>query len=115
MARARTQPAPTTKGNNIMPLSDDQIRTLLSKTRQKGVYTERLNEFIESGQAGVSVNEQWADLSGKNDTTLKQWLEAAKEKKEALEGADKVIVKSDDEKVYLINLAHVEGLAEAAV
>jgi hypothetical protein len=102
------------KGNGIMPLSNDQIMALLSKTRQKGVYTDRLNEFIASGEGGLCVNEQWPDLGGKKATTLKQGFEAAKDKKEASEGADKVIVKTDEDKVYLINLAHVEGVEVAA-
>src|SRR5215467_4111015 len=108
------------KGNKkVAGLTNDQIMALLSKTRQKGVYTERLNDFIGSGEPGICVNDTWADLSGKKATTLKQGFEAAKDKKEAAEGADKVIVKSDKaedgtERVYLINLAHVEGLPEAA-
>lgn len=119
MARARktaTTGSDNQKGNNNMAALDhDQIMALLSKTRQKGVYTERLNEFISGGEQGISVNETWADLRGKKATTLKQGFEAAKDKKEALDGADKVIVKSDKaedgtESVYLINLALVEGV-----
>lgn len=88
-----------------MALTHEQIQALLSKTRQKGVYTERMNEFLASGEGGICVNETWADLAGKKATTLKQGFEGAKEKKDVAEGADKVIVKSDEEKVYLINLA----------
>jgi len=103
-----------TKGNGrIMPLSNEQIMALLSKTRQKGVYTDRLNEFLASGEQGIEVNSTWPDLGGKKATTLKQGFEAAKDKKEANEGADKVIVKTDEEKVYLINLALVEGVEAA--
>lgn len=122
MARARKQTAvaegnsDTTKGNNkVAGLNQEQIMALLSKTRQKGVYTDRLNDFITSGEQGISVNETWADLRGKKATTLKQGFEAAKDKKEAADGADRVIVKSDKaedgtETVYLINLALVEGV-----
>ena len=123
MARARKQASATSdsnteqKGNNRMAasLTTDQIMALLSKTRRKGEYTELLNEFVESGEAGVSVGEKWPHLSGKKATTLKQGFEAAKDKKEAVDGADKIVVKSDKgddgaESVYLINLALVEGV-----
>ena len=120
MARTRkaaTAAEPKEKGNNRMAasLTTDQIMALLSKTRRKGEYTELLNEFVESGEAGVSVGEKWPHLSGKKATTLKQGFEAAKDKKEAVDGADKIVVKSDKgddgtEGVYLINLALVEGV-----
>jgi hypothetical protein len=97
-----------------MPLTNEQILELLSKTRQKGQYVSILNEFVTSEQAGVSVNDTWPALAGKKATTLKQGFESAKDKKEAVDGADKVIVKADGDRVFLINLAHVEGVEVAA-
>jgi len=93
-----------------MGLTPEQIDALLSKTRTKGEYVVSLNEFLSSGEAGVCVNDQWKQMGGKKATTLKQGFEAAKDKKEANDGADKVIVKTDEEKVYLINLALVQGV-----
>ena len=128
MSRPRSKPVAQTVTPTVTPterngykmagMDNAAILALLSKTRQKGVYTDRLNEFITSEEAGICVNDTWADLGGKRASTLKQGFEAAKEKKEALDGADKVIVKTDKtgegdnavERVYLINLAHVEGV-----
>jgi hypothetical protein len=86
-------------------MSPEQIAALLGKTRQKGLYTKYMGEFLESGEAGVHVNEQWVDLATKKDTTLKQGFEGVKEKKDAPEGADKVKVIASEGQVFLINLA----------
>lgn len=86
-------------------LTAEQIQALLGKTRQKGLYTQFLNEFIESGEMGVNVNEQWVELRDKKATTLKQGFEGAKDKKEAVEGADQIKVISNEDQVFLVNLA----------
>lgn len=97
-------------------LTAEQIQALLGKTRQKGVYTEKLNEFLASGESGVSVNETWMELKDKKDSTLKQGFEAAKEKKEAAEGSEFVKVIVNEGQVFLINLkaAGLETVAEEA-
>ena len=97
-------------------LTAEQIQALLGKTRQKGIYTEKLNEFLASGEAGVSVNETWMELKDKKDSTLKQGFEAAKEKKEAGDGSEFVKVIVNEGQVFLINLqaAGVPVEAEAA-
>lgn len=91
-----------------MPLSEDQIRSLLSNTRTKGQYITYLNEFIESGEPGECANEKWLDLAEKKSSTLKQGFENAKDNKAAHPDAQnvKVVVSGDkdDAKVYLINL-----------
>jgi uncharacterized protein YfaS (alpha-2-macroglobulin family) len=88
-------------------LSSEQIAKLLGKTRQKGLYTEKLNEFLQSGEMGVSVKETWVEMRDKKDTTLKQGFDNAKGTKEANEGAElvKVVASKEDNDVYLINLA----------
>lgn len=86
-------------------LTAEQIQALLGKTRSKGVYTTRLNEFVASGDMGISVKETWVEYRDKQANTLKQGFEGAKEKKEAAEGSDQVKVIKQDEDVFLINLA----------
>ena len=91
-------------------LNAEQIAALMQKTRQKGIYIERLNQFLASGEAGISVNETWVDLKDKKDTTLKQGFENAKDNKDASEGSENVKVIANEGQVFLINLA-VAGLA----
>lgn len=95
----------TNGGNRMAGLTADQISTLLGKTRQKGVYIQYLNQFVNSGEQGVCVNETWADLTDKKATTLKQGFENAKDNKEAAPGSENVKVIANEDKVYLINLA----------
>jgi hypothetical protein len=112
MARSRksaTQEPQTTstnerQGRTMAGLTADQIAALLGKTRQKGVYIQYLNQFLESGESGICVNEQWVDMKDKKASTLKQGFENAKENKEAGEGSEFVKVIANEEKVYLINL-----------
>lgn len=98
-------------------LSPEQIQALLGKTRQRGIYEEKLIEFVNSGEAGVEVNSQWVELADKKDTTLKQGFENAKQKAhvmEATEGkAELIKVIANEDRVYLVNLAHVEGAVPA--
>jgi len=96
-----------------MALTAEQIAALMQKTRQKGIYIERINQFLASGEAGVSVNETWVDLKDKKATTLKQGFENAKDHKDAAEGSEHVKVIANEDQVFLINLA-VAGLAEEA-
>ena len=95
-------------------LTAEQIQALLGKTRQKGVYIQYLNEFLESGESGVCANDQWIALRDKKASTLKQGFEGAKENKEAKEGSEFVKVIANEEKVYLINL-QAAGLESEAV
>lgn len=85
-------------------LTPEQIQALLGKTRQKGVYIQYLNQFLDSGESGVCVNDEFIDLRDKKATTLKQGFENAKENKEAKEGSEFVKVIANEDKVYLINL-----------
>jgi hypothetical protein len=85
-------------------LTAEQIAQLLGKTRQKGVYIQYLNQFLQSAESGVCVNEQWIDLKDKKASTLKQGFENAKENKEAADGSEFVKVIANEDKVYLINL-----------
>lgn len=95
-------------------LSADQISALLSQTRTKGQYSIYLASFLDSGEQGVCVNEQWADLRDKKASTLKQGFENAKDSKGAHADAEFVKVISNDDKVYLINLKAAGLEAEAA-
>ena len=88
-----------------MSLTPEQIAELLGGTRTKGDYVVKLNSFVESGEAGVCVNEQWLEMKDKKAQTLKQGFEAAKEKKDAVEGSANVKVIAKGDLVFLINLA----------
>ena len=102
-----------------MPLSPDEVRAIYAKRRTKGLYDSLLVEFLESGDNGVSVKEQWAELADKKAQTLKQGFENSKDRKGAPEGSDQIDVIVDGENVYLINkvVAGIEAedaeLAEA--
>jgi hypothetical protein len=122
MARQRRTATPTVEPQNerkevkrMAGLTPEEIKALLGKARQKGVYEQHLIEFVKSGEGGVNVKETWADMD-KKATTLKQGFENAKDKAHVMEQTDgaagnvKVIV--SDENVFLINLGAVE--AEAA-
>jgi hypothetical protein len=93
-------------------LTPEAVAALLSKTRTKGQYIQYLNEFVDSGEMGVEVGEQWVALKDKKGTTLKQGFDNAKDNKEAREGSENVQVIKQDEKVYLVNLAHEELSAQ---
>lgn len=92
-----------------MALTAEQISALLSGSRSKGQYNTYLEQFLESGEGGVCVNDEWADLAGKSASTLKQGFENAKAKSEN-ENAKmvKVLTAGEDKEskqVFLINLA----------
>ena len=111
-----TNVAQTERGSKKMAgLSPDQVAALLSKTRTKGQYIQYLNEFIDGGEMGVEVGEQWVALKDKKGTTLKQGFDNAKDNKEAHEGAENIQVIKQDEKVYLVNLSHEELATNAEV
>ena len=94
-----------------MPLTPDQIKSIYAKRRTKGLYNSLLDAFMESGDPGISVKEEWAtQLGEKKATTLKQGFENAKDRKDAPEGSELVDVIVDGEDVFLINRAHTEGL-----
>lgn len=95
-------------------LTPEQIQALLGASRSKGQYIVYLNKFIDSGEGGVCVNDEWVDLADKKPATLKQGFENAKTNKEAGEGAENVKVMVNEEKVYLINLATAGVAAEDA-
>lgn len=116
MARRREKPSNTevqespttptlTQERGIMALTPEQIQALLGKTRSKGQYVEYINEFVNSGEGGVCANDQWVAIRDKKATTIKQGFENAKQNKEAVEGAENVKVISNEDKVFLINLA----------
>jgi hypothetical protein len=109
MARKRNTATSTNNTNTgehkMAGLSAEQIAQLLGKTRTKGQYVVYLNQFLESGEGGLCVNEQWVDLRDKKAATLKQGFEGAKDNKEAQDGSENVKVIANEDKVYLINLA----------
>jgi len=102
-----------------MPLSPEQIRSIYAKRRTKGLYNELLEQFMASGENGVSVREQWPTQftwdaekeegeRGKQATTLKQGFENAKDRKDAPEGSELIDVIVDGDEVYLINRAQMD-------
>lgn len=87
-----------------MALTAEQVKAIYAKRRTKGQYNGMLDEFLASGDNGVSVKEEWAtQLGEKKATTLKQGFENAKDRKDAPEGSDLVDVIVDGEDVFLIN------------
>jgi CelD/BcsL family acetyltransferase involved in cellulose biosynthesis len=74
----------------------------------------RLNEFLDSGEGGVDVQAEWMEFRERKTSTLKQGFENARSNKEAAEGSDNVKVITNEDHVYLINLAIAGEEAEAA-
>jgi hypothetical protein len=97
----------------VQGLSAEQINALMAGSRTKGQYSEALGTFLESGEAGVSVDEAFPHLAGKNAGSVKQGFDGARTKKDAPEGADQVRVIKQGDTVYLLNQALIAG-AEAA-
>jgi hypothetical protein len=91
-------------------LSADQIAQLMAGSRTKGQYTTYLTDFVNSGEGGVCVNDEWIDLKDKKASTLKQGFENAKDKKDAPAEFANIRVLTNEDKVYLINPA-AAGLA----
>jgi hypothetical protein len=98
-----------------MALSEEQIKALLGKTRTKNQYVDLLSQFVNSGEVGICANDEFVAIADKKPATIKQGFEAAKDKKEVAEGADKVKVVVSDDKVFLINLALAGNVVPEAV
>jgi|SRR5215471_1358026 len=110
----------TTERKIKMPMTAEQIRAVYAKRRTKGLYSELLATFVDSGEPGVSVREEWPtqfswDASqpegerGKVASTLKQGFENAKDKKDAPDSFALVDVIVDDTEVYLLNRAILDS------
>lgn len=96
-----------TKGTvkQMAGLTPEQIQALLGSTRTKGLYLAKINQFVESGEAGIAVAEEWPmEFAEKAYATVKQGFENAKNSKNYVGQPDQVKVIVNEEKVYLINL-----------
>src|SRR5215472_17817039 len=105
-----------------MPLTPEQSKSIYAKRRTKGLYAEKLVEFLGSGEAGINVREEWpTDFGwdeekpegerGKLASTLKQGFENVKSKSGAPEDSEAVDVMVEGEKVYLVNKVLAAELA----
>jgi hypothetical protein len=90
-------------------LDPAKIQELLGKSDSRGIYASAVNQFVDSGEAGVSVSEMWPNLLTDKDgkakavSTLKQGFENAKGSKKVRPDADKIVkVIVDGEEVYLV-------------
>lgn len=95
-------------------LSLDQINALMSQTRTKGLYAQRLGDFVASGAGGVDVAEQWPTDFGSPDKkveTIKQGFINAQNGKHAPEGSADVKVVLHEGRVYLLNPAAANAAA----
>lgn len=86
-------------------LTAEEIQALLGRSRTKGQYVVRLNEFVGTGEMGINVRETWVEFADKQASTLKQGFDNARDNKEAAEGTDQVKVIKQEDDVFLINLA----------
>lgn len=100
------------RGKKMAGLTPEQIAQLLGASRTKGVYIQRLTEFMNSGEQGVDAKAEWPEFSEKATATLKQGFENAKNSKNAPAGVEHVRVITNEDNVYLINQPPAE--AEAA-
>lgn len=100
------------RGRKMAGLTPEQIAQLLGASRTKGVYIQRLTEFMNSGEAGVDAKAEWPEFAEKATATLKQGFENAKNSKNAPAGVEHVRVITNEDNVYLINQPPAE--AEAA-
>lgn len=100
------------RGRKMAGLTPEQIAQLLGASRTKGVYIQRLTEFMNSGEQGVDAKAEWPEFAEKATATLKQGFENAKNSKNAPAGVEHVRVITNEDNVYLINQPPAE--AEAA-
>ena len=112
-----------------VPMTAEQIRAVYAKRRTKGLYGELLATFIESGEGGVSVREEWptqfswdesksgekGDEKGKTASTLKQGFENAKDKKDVPDSFALIDVIVDGTDVYLLNRAILDATVTGEV
>ena len=97
-----------------MALTPEEIRAKYAKRRTKGAYVGYTDEFLQMGEAGIDVKEQWPELRDKKAQTIKQGFENWKKNKEAPEGAQYLDIIVDGEEVFLMNKQLVGELAGAS-
>lgn len=104
------------KGEKIMAgLSAEQIAQLMAGRTRKGLYRDKLNEFINSGEGGVCVQDEWpVDFADKADTAIKQGFDSAKNSKNAIAGTENVLVINNDGKTFLVNPAAAGVASDSA-
>lgn len=91
-------------------LTQDQIDNLLSKSRPRGEGAVVLEQFIESGAGGWSIDTESGPFKGKSVQQVFTSLTNAKKKVNtdtkslAIEGADRVRVVKNADGVFLINV-----------
>jgi hypothetical protein len=87
-----------------MPLDPERIKQIYADRRTKGLYMAKLRSFMESGDLGISVKEEWnTEFEGKKASTLKQGFENAKDNKLSPDGSELIDVIVEGEDVFLIN------------
>lgn len=85
-------------------LTQEQIQALMAGRTRKGLYLEKLTQFVQSGEGGVCVHDEWPlEFNDKNATAAKQGFENAKNSKNAPEGTDGILVINNDDKTFLVN------------
>lgn len=99
------------RGRKMAGLTPEQIAQLLGASRTKGVYIQRLTEFMNSGEQGVDAKAEWPEFAEKATATLKQGFENAKNSKNAPAGVEHVRVITNEDNVYLINQPPAEAAA----
>jgi hypothetical protein len=102
---------------SFIELSDEDLDAAIAGSRQRGVYDEKLLDYIQSGKRGVEINLAEGVHAGKKAPSVKTGYESARdrlengktdlsgtdEEKETLKGAaknTKVILKG--ERVFLV-------------
>src|SRR6476619_1403796 len=97
------------KRREVMPgLTPEQIQALMSGSGRKGLYRDKAVEFLNSGEGGVCVQDEWAlEFDGKSAATIKQGFQNVKDNtKNPVEGAENLLVINNDDKTFLINTAN---------
>jgi len=92
-------------------LAFDKIQELMGKGRLVGVYPRCTQEFVDSDDPGVDVQEAWPmEFGKKNATTLYQGFRSVVTKDDEL--AKTILVKQDDGHVYLMHTGRIAVMKE---
>lgn len=111
MARARQRRSEESTPNSermgtmaVKELDANSIQELLAKSRTRGAYDSALSAFLDSGSAGVQVDLEDGEFSGKKSTSIMTGFKGAiKRWPEKHEGAEPPVrLIQNDEQVYLV-------------
>lgn len=87
-------------------MDDEALEDAISGSRQRGVYDEKIVEFLRSGRRGVQINLAAGDHESKKPASVKTGYESARTKLADGKSDWKGISANDEEKAELVKDAN---------